>query len=711
MCLVIQNRTDYAPYLSPELKVNMQERDNLKETAAKTGDNEDYNKYKDKRNEVGMNLKTAEKEYFDKKFSDENNSSGNLWKTAYSALGSFRTSFPSQILHAGRLISNPQAMATEVNKFFVNKIAQLKTENPHDERLDSLVELKNFISKKEIPKEGFELREINEEEMDVLIKNLKGKKSLGLDWICGYSLKLAAYTLKEELQILINLSIKKKEFVTKWKYTKVLPGWKNKGTRFELKFYRPISNLSEVSKLVEKAVYCQMYEYLLINQLIHPNHHGFLQNCSTATALQQILDGWLQHLDNQKLVAGLFLDLSAGFDIINHRILLKKMKQYNFTDSTMEWFSSYLLDRYQCVQVESSFSPFLKVPWGVPQGSILGPLLFLFYINELPDIVYNDNTDNEDELVVYADDNTPFTADKDPVVLQSKIQVEANTVTDWFSRNDMIVSGDKTKLIVVGTKAARKNKLVDKDITLSCHVAGEATVETTSEKLLGVIVNNTATWHHHIHGDHEHQGLLKQLSSRVGMLKKLRRVMNPRKLKTIMEGLFTSKLIYCMTVWGRVWNIPGSMDEETRVSSSLTKDDLRRLQVLQNKCLRLISNSKYDTPTNILFQKTNLLSVHQLTAHLMLSQVYNIYQTKLPYYHYNRLFHHHLHPPSIGTRSLEVNDPSRVDFNLSLARTNFFYQASRLWAAIPDSIKGARNKNSFKQQSKTWVKTNIAIKP
>ena len=312
----------------------------------------------------------------------------------------------------------------------------------------------------------------------------------------------------------------------------------------------------------------------------------------------------------------------------------------------LQWFSSYLLilDRSQCVQIESSFSPTIAVPWGVPQGSILGPLLFIFFLNELPDVVKTDpdgeNSSKDDEIVIYADDNTPISADKDPINLERKIQAEADLVTGWFTRNEMICSSEKTKLLIIGTRAARLSKIESKNLQLGVSISGERKPESSSEKLLGVIVNNTATFQNHLYGDTENLGLMKQLSTRVGMLKKLGKFMPPARLKMVMEGMFTSKLQYGMTVWGRVWNIPGSLDEDEAVRKcpSLKKEDVRKLQVLQNKCLRIITHSDYKTPTKVLLEKTKSLSVHQQIAHLSLSQVYNVHKTKLPAYHFNRLF-------------------------------------------------------------------------
>ena len=146
------------------------------------------------------------------------------------------------------------------------------------------------MSKKRTPPDGFCLQEIDTEEMKKIIKSMKGKKSCGLDWVCGYSLKIAAPTLCEELTFLTNLSIRSGKFATPWKYAKVLPAFKNKRFKYEAEFYRPLSNLSEVSKLTERAVHGQVYKYFEDFELFHPNHHGFLQNHSTATAIQQIYD-------------------------------------------------------------------------------------------------------------------------------------------------------------------------------------------------------------------------------------------------------------------------------------------------------------------------------------------------------------------------------------------------------------------------------------
>ena len=438
-----------------------------------------------------------------------------------------------------------------------------------------------------------------------------------------------------------------------------------------------------------------------------------------------MIDLWLISVEKGQFSAALFLDLSAGFDVIPHSILLKKLRLYKFDDNTIKWFKSYLNDRFQCVQVESCFSPFLSVPWGVPRGSILGPLLFVIFILELPDVLNknaehdiaaeinldNENdTENESHVIVYADDNTPTTANEDPYILKDNIESDAKNVTDWFFKNEMVTSGDKTKLLIMGTQSNRLRKLESQNIKINITVCQESVEESSSERLLGLTVNNTLTWKNHLFGNDDNLGLFKELSQRIGILKKLRKYIPDVHFKKIVCGIFTSKMIYCITVWGKIWNLSKYEDTNYR-SSSMTKNELQKLQVLQNKSMRLISGLSYETPTAILLETCNQLSVHQLIAYHTACQVYKIYTTKLPVYHYNRLFYEENERLNgADTRASEIKSKN-IQFDLSLARGSFFYQGSRIWSLLPPHIKKSDKLEKFKPCCRKWILQNIEIRP
>ena len=232
--------------------------------------------------------------------------------------------------------------------------------------------------------------------------------------------------------------------------------------------------------------------------------------------------------------------------------------------------------------------------------------------------------------------------------------------------------------------------------------------ESESEKLLGLVVNNTVTLKNHLYGNEDEEGLLKNLSKRIGMLKKMRRLLPDNKFRQLISGLFTSKLCYCITVWGGVWNIPGCMRDETTRSSSITKEDMRKLQVLQNKCMRMLTNMDRHTPTATLLHRAKLLSVHQMVAQHTAVQVFNV--NKLPVYHHQRLFPDVTEGRHLGTRSMS-NYSNRVDFNISLGHSSFFHRGSRIWSALPPVIKTAPTLQSFKSRCKRWTMANITIRP
>ena len=227
----------------------------------------------------------------------------------------------------------------------------------------------------------------------------------------------------------------------------------------------------------------------------HPNHHGFKSSHSTTTAVAQLYDCWLQAAEYKDFSAALLLDLSAAFDVVNHQILLRKLRLYNFSENSIGWFESYLKDRSQYVIVESRLSDPMSVgDAGVPQGSLLGPLCFIIFYNDFPSIRQTGSS------VVYADDDTDTVRAPNVPTLLDKIQHEANLSTGWVKDNKLVCSGQKTKLLMISTKELRRSR-VDENSVLSIDVAGHRVHESKSEKLLGMVINNSMTWYNHLYGD------------------------------------------------------------------------------------------------------------------------------------------------------------------------------------------------------------------
>ena len=269
------------------------------------------------------------------------------WSTVNKMMNKPKNSFPRNMMIKDKLVSDPQDLATEMNKFFLEKVKKLKEDSPTVDDADSpLKELETYLKNKKFlnPLE-FKLEEVNDETMNNIFKRLKGKKSCGPDYICGFSLKLASSVLLPELKHIINISIKSGTFCKEWKRSKIIPIYKNKSSRFDQASYRPVSNLSELSKLCEMAIYEQIYNFFNSNNLFHPDHHGFLKNRNTVTALQQLRDFWMKKVDSGKLCSALLLDLKSGFDVINIKLLISKLKLYRFNENTLKWFESYLTGR------------------------------------------------------------------------------------------------------------------------------------------------------------------------------------------------------------------------------------------------------------------------------------------------------------------------------------------------------------------------------
>ena len=321
---------------------------------------------------------------------------------------------------------------------------------------------------------------------------------------------------------------------------------------------------------------------------------------------------------------------------------------------------------------------------------------------------------DEGHDILYADDDTSTVSDADPDNLEHKIQEKANSATQWIQDNRMICSGEKTKLLVVGTKELRRVRLQAHNKVLSVSVCGQEILETKDEKLLGIIISNDLTWNTHLYGNKlqgkdKLVGLVPQLSQRVGVIKKLSKVLSKKQLQNTCSGIFTSKLLYGLPLFSNTWGIP-DLDDSNRRYSAFTKEDCRRLQVLQNKVQRIITrNYDLNVATDVLLGETKDLSVNQLGAFHSVMTAYKAIRSEKPRYLADKL-KLRLPLPNTAFPHRQLNT-IKTNCSLTISRSGFIHRASTIWNQLPGTLRSELQPRRFRNGLREWILTNVPRKP
>ena len=431
--------------------------------------------------------------------------------------------------------------------------------------------------------------------------------------------------------------------------------------------YRPISILPDFSKILERLVFNRCISFLNKYNILFENQFGFRPKHSTSMAIIKLVDKIVNAANNNEITAGIFLDLSKAFDTIQHDILLDKMANYGLRGIVLDWFKSYLTNRKQFVEYNNHKSTVKLINSGMPQGSILGPLGFIIYVNDLP------NSVPDLSLILFADDTSAFTSHHDLSTLNIIMNNGLDKLNTWFRSNKLSLNLKKTNYMLLGTRN-KTNQFKDK---FNLSINDTELDEVNAFKFLGVTVDQNLTWKNHI------DELAKKCSSRIGILYKVRQFLPESALLSLYYTLFLSHINYGITAWSSA----GSVDKN-------------RLHVLQKRALRAVSNSGYRSHSNPLFIKYDQLKIADLCNLNIGTFMYKLCNGLLPP-SFNNMF-------KTNSENHEYNTRNALNFEypntkLNFCDTSICYQGVKTWNNIPNHIKRSKTVKSFNATYKKLI--------
>jgi len=496
------------------------------------------------------------------------------------------------------------------------------------------------------------------------------KKATGLDDISSKILKLAKPAILSSLVYIMNLSLRTGVFPDLWKEAKVVP--LHKGGDMSINNFRPIAILPVVSKIIEKAVHKHLYDYSSKNKLINENQSGFRPFHSTETCLLNMVNDWTNSMNSGDMIGVAFIDLRKAFDTVNHGILLSKLQSLGASATALEWFSSYLSCRTQRVSFKNTMSSSRLVSTGVPQGSILGPLFFIIFINSMNRVI------SHGQISMYADDTTLSVSGKDPQDISAKLSSDLDSIMKWLNVNKLFLNTDKTNVMLIGTASKLRNV---NENDFSVFVNGKQLERVKKAKCLGVVIDDQLKWHDQVNS------IVRKVFCKIGLLRRLKPFLEIDTLNVIFKSFVQPIFDYCNTSWyGRF------------------KVDSSKLDVLHKRCARVILSVNNLTSSDFMFKVLGWERLHTRNDYFKALMIYKSLNGLAPNYLAN-MFNYVCTTHNVNTRQAAAGQlalpPSVNGHDFECFKSSFSYSGVQLWNNIDTEIRNSVNVQIFKRQYKS----------
>lgn len=577
------------PWITTSLKTSIKRKNHLYVKWIKHPTCRNEVEYKLYKNKLEHLIRISKRRYYHDKLEENKTNLKKTWKVLRDALNKRESKHGtiSMLNYAGKMISEPSTIATTLNQYFTSIGEELSKSIPNVNETFS-----EYLGQP-LPNSIY-IEETTPDEVCKVVKSLKNS-SPGWDEFLPEIVKENIEYIIDPLTHVMNLSLCNGYVPSQMKKSVVTPVHKS-GDKSDVNNYRPISVLPFFSKVLEKLMYNRLLSFIEKHELLSNYQFGFRKAMSTELALAVAVNKITTAMDKGENCVGIFLDLRKAFDTVNHEILLAKLQHIGIRGLAHKWFTSYFKDRRQCVKLGNYVSEDLHISYGVPQGSLVGPLCFLLYLNDLPNVVTKFNATS----IMFADDTSIFFTGPD---VNSIVQATNNAMSDisnWLRANKLSLNVSKTKAILFSRK-----RNIDQIASIKINDRNIQWVDNTS--FLGIIIDKNLSWKSHI--DH----VAIKMAKTIGIMNRVRNVLNKKTLLLLYQTLVGPHLSYCNAIWG---NAPVS--------------NLERLFLLQKRAVRIICGLGYLDHTTDQFANLGIFTVHQLNIYVRILFVYKWVTVQLP---------------------------------------------------------------------------------
>ena len=555
--------------------------------------------YKKLRNEVTSLINKAKQSYYFKLLEGSEKDSKKLWDTIKTITGKKKKMNVEEQLRKHFPNINVKKLGNDFNGNFAKMVPKLKQKyqnSPNTLNVTHRVRHK-FVDNK--CKETMAVHYANIEDICTILREIKNTNATGIDGFYLKHFKNSIFNTSIMVTKLINKIIDTEKWPDELKTQVLRPIYKN-GKKNDLNNYRPIALLPLINKIIEKFFTKQITAFFDKYNLLSTRQYGFKKHIGTRNALSDVNDMVTHALNKGKYVAAILIDLQKAFDTVDHSILLKKCNQMGLRGKMNNIIKNYMTNRKSVVKINSDHSELENINFGVPQGSVLGPILFLIYINDIEQCI------NNTQLYLFADDIVLFSINDDYTKMLKNLQNDFNVIVNWCKDNELFINEKKTQYICINS--AHKNRPESQypirihNTTCNLHDCNNdcsEIVETKAAKYLGFIMDDKWSYNKHI------DLTITKLRKIMPSLYRIKHLLNNRNKRILYYSWVESIIRYGLGIYGHA-----------------NKTQIDRIQKVQNKIVKILFRHSNTISSNEIFKTQNLLNVRALRDHIIISENY-----------------------------------------------------------------------------------------